>query len=340
MPIHAATAPALRAAARQLAQGELVAFPTETVYGLGADASQPQAIARIFACKARPRFNPLLIHCASEDAARRLGRFDARAAKLARAFWPGPLSLVVPRRARAPIAALALAGLPTIGLRVPAHDVARALLRAFGGALAAPSANPSGRLSPTRAAHLPASWRRRMLVLTPPRGDAAPLGLESTIIGCFGARPILLRLGAVARERIEAALGEPLMMDTTHETNTPSSPGQLLRHYAPRAALRLNVRRVRADEALLAFGDPLAHRGAMRNLSAARQLDEAAANLFEHLHALDGAARTIAVMPIPAHGLGEAINDRLQRAARTWRKSAARPDAKAPRALAQKRRAR
>ena len=320
MPVHIATAASIAAAAHELKQGRLVAFPTETVYGLGADARNARALARLFALKARPRFNPLLIHCASARHARALGQWDGRAEKLARAFWPGPLSLVVPHAKDMPIAALARAGLPTIGLRVPAHPVARTLLRAFGGALAAPSANPSGRLSPTCAAHLPHSWRKRVFVLAPRRADSAPLGLESTVLGCLGDKVLLLRAGALAREEIEAALGEPLAaLPPQKKSQAPLAPGQLLRHYAPRARLRLNVRRVRADEALLAFGAALPHAGHMRNLSPSGELDEAAANLFDHLHALDGQAAKIAVMPIPAQGLGEAINDRLQRAAQSSR---------------------
>lgn len=319
MPVHPATASAIQSAARRLQRGGLVAFPTETVYGLGADASQADAVARLYAMKARPRFNPLLIHCASARAARALAQWDARLERLARAFWPGPLSLVAPCRADAPIARLALAGLSTIGLRVPAHGTARALLRAFGGALAAPSANPSGRLSPTRPAHLPTRWRRNLPVLAPLRAAAQPLGLESTVLGCAQARTLLLRPGALARAEIEAVLGEKLTSPPRRQGTKRAllSPGQMARHYAPRARLRLNARRARADEALLAFGPAPAHRGLTRNLSRNGDLAEAAANLFDHLHQLDARARKIAVMPIPPHGLGEAINDRLRRAARS-----------------------
>ena len=307
------TAQAFKSAADVLRRGGLVAFPTETVYGLGADAASDAAVARIFEAKMRPRFNPLIIHVADLAAAARLGEFTPAARALAQAFWPGALTLVVARRKGCPVSRLAGAGLDTIALRVPAHPLAQALLAAFGGPVAAPSANRSGGLSPTTAEHV-----RAALGSTPVHvidGGPTPVGVESTIVDCTGDRPRLLRPGGITREDLAKALGTPLAAGATGDA-APSAPGQLRSHYAPRAGLRLHAQDVRAGEALLAFGPALAHDGAMRNLSEAGNLREAAANLFGHLHELDATgAETIAVMPIPDKGLGEAINDRLRRAA-------------------------
>jgi L-threonylcarbamoyladenylate synthase len=307
-------------ACRTLAAGGLVAFPTETVYGLGADAANAAAVARLYQAKGRPAFNPLIAHVADLDAARRIGRFDARATKLAQAFWPGPLTLVVPKTAACPVADLATAGLDTVAIRIPAHPVAQAILRAFGGAVVAPSANISGHVSPTLAAHVESDLSGRIDLIVD--GGPVDVGVESTIVGCLNA-PMLLRPGGLPRERIEAVLGEPLAQaphDAESDGGQPLAPGMLASHYAPRAAVRLNARDVAPGEALLAFG-PLRPPGTeaaavVMNLSPSGDLDEAAANLFGYLRALDAQApRMIAVMPIPEDGLGEAINDRLRRAA-------------------------
>jgi L-threonylcarbamoyladenylate synthase len=315
--VMTAGADALAAAARWLTAGGLVAFPTETVYGLGADAANGEAIARLYAAKGRPSFNPLIAHVESHAAARRLGDFNAAAERLA-AFWPGPLTLVVPKRRDCPVADLATAGLDTIALRVPAHPVAQGILRTFGKPVVAPSANRSGHLSPTTAAHVSADLGGRIDLIVD--GGATPVGLESTIVACLD-RPVLLRPGGLSRAAIERALGTMLLDPPSSELSdrdAPLAPGMLASHYAPKAALRLDVASVMQGEALLAFG-PAPHPmplGPVRNLSAGGDLVEAAANLFSHLRALDAAgASTIAVMPIPREGLGEAINDRLARAA-------------------------
>jgi len=316
-----ATGTAVERAARTLGAGGLVAFPTETVYGLGADATNGAAVARLYDAKGRPSFNPLIAHVADLDAAHRLARFDPAAERLAAAFWPGPLTLVLPRRADCPVAELATAGLETIAVRVPDHPVARAILLAFGRPVVAPSANRSGHVSPTTAQHVLADLRGRIELIVD--GGATPMGLESTIVACLG-EPMLLRPGALPRADIEAtvALAEPPPAAPTSVDDEEAllAPGQLASHYAPRARLRLDAERVNAGEALLAFG-PASAEGAERavlalNLSRDGDLIEAAANLFSHLRALDGCgAATIAVMPVPHEGLGEAINDRLQRAA-------------------------
>jgi L-threonylcarbamoyladenylate synthase len=304
---------AIKAAARCLGAGGLVAFPTETVYGLGADADNGEAIARLYAAKGRPAFNPLIAHVADAAAARRLGVFDTAAEALAKAFWPGPLTLVVPKRAGCGVADLALAGLDTVGLRVPAHPVAHALLVAFGGPVVAPSANRSGHVSPTSAAHVLADLRGRIDMVID--GGPADVGVESTIVACLG-EPTLLRPGGVAREAIERALGRPLAVAAATEADAPLAPGMLSSHYAPKARLRLDADAPRDGEALLAFGPTPAAAGHTLNLSPRGDLIEAAANLFSHLRALDASgARRIAVMAIPHDGLGEAINDRLARAA-------------------------
>jgi len=308
------------AAARTLTAGGLVAFPTETVYGLGADAANATAIAHLYAAKGRPAFNPLITHVADIAAAQAIGRFDARALKLAQAFWPGPLTLVVPKTDGCPVADLATAGLDTVAIRIPAHPVAEAILRAFGGAVVAPSANISGHVSPTLAAHVESDLAGRIDLIID--GGPVAVGVESTIVGCFDA-PILLRPGGLSRERIEAVLGAALARppaEAEGDDSQPLAPGMLASHYAPRANVRLNAREVAPGEALLAFGPSrlpgLDAAAAVMNLSPAGDLDEAAANLFGYLRTLDAKSpRAIAVMTIPEEELGEAINDRLRRAA-------------------------
>jgi L-threonylcarbamoyladenylate synthase len=308
---------ATAAAARCLGSGGLVAFPTETVYGLGADATDGDAIARLYVAKGRPAFNPLIAHVPDLVAARRLARFDAAAERLAAAFWPGPLTLVLPKAESCPVAELATAGLDTIAVRVPDSPVAQAILTAFGKPIVAPSANRSGHVSPTTATHVLADLGGRIDLIVD--GGPTPVGLESTIVACCGA-PTLLRPGGHAREELEQALGHALAEPPTGRADAPAAPGMLASHYAPVARLRLNAAEVQAGEALLAFGPDLPHgadtAAVVLNLSATGDLVEAAANLFAHLRALDRAGIAgIAVMPIPLQGLGEAINDRLLRAA-------------------------
>jgi L-threonylcarbamoyladenylate synthase len=309
---------AIARAAETLRAGGLVAFPTETVYGLGADARNGEAVARLFAAKGRPRFNPLIVHVADFATAATFVHLGEVGERLANAFWPGPLTLVVPLRAGAGISALVTAGLDTLAVRVPAHPIAQGLLEAAAIPVAAPSANPSGRTSPTRAGHVAAGLGDKVdLILD---GGPCAVGLESTILklgeGCDGAQ--LLRPGGLARADIEKVLGEPLLDAEPHDR--PAAPGQLASHYAPAKPVRLNATHVEAEEALLAFGEPLPQ-GAkacvmVRNLSRRGDLVEAAANLFQYLHEVDATkAKGIAVMPIPTSGLGEAINDRLGRAA-------------------------
>ena len=311
---------AVAAAARALGQGGLVAFPTETVYGLGADATNATAIARLYQAKGRPAFNPLIAHVGDLDAARRIGCFDAAALLLAEAFWPGPLTLVLPKAADCAVADLATAGLDTVAIRIPAHAIARDILHAFGRPVVAPSANLSGHVSPTIAAHVQSDLEGRIDLIVD--GGAVAVGVESTIIGIFD-QPMLLRPGGLPRADIERVLGRTLQEppeDTESDSGQPLAPGMLASHYAPRTKVRLNVDRIEPGEALLAFGlgaiSGIDEAAAVMNLSACGDLDEAAANLFGFLRALDTrAARAIAVMPIPNDGLGEAINDRLRRAA-------------------------
>jgi L-threonylcarbamoyladenylate synthase len=313
-----ADAGAVAEAARVLAAGGLVAFPTETVYGLGADATAGRAVARIYEAKGRPAFNPLIATVIDRPAAQALARFNADAARLADAFWPGPLTLVLPKTADCAVAALATAGLDSIAVRVPDHAVARDILAAFGRPVVAPSANRSGHVSPTKAAHVQADLGGRIDLIID--GGATRVGVESTIIACL-REPVLLRPGGLPRAAIERALGRKLAdAPAAPDDAAPLAPGMLAAHYAPRTPLRLDAARVEPGEALLAFGATLPA-GAERaksvlNLSARGDLIEAAANLFSHLRALDTAgAGAIAVMPIPHEGLGEAINDRLARAA-------------------------
>jgi L-threonylcarbamoyladenylate synthase len=303
---------AIEAAARCLGLGGLVAFATETVYGLGADAGNGEAVARLYAAKGRPAFNPLIVHVPDAAAVRRLATFDEAAERLAAAFWPGPLTLVLPKRPYCGVADLALAGLDSMAVRVPAHPVAQALLKAFNGPLVAPSANRSGHVSPTSAAHVLTDLRGRIDMVL----DAGPcaVGVESTIVACLG-EPTLLRPGGTAREAIERALGHALAVPQVAD-EAPRAPGMLASHYAPKARLRLDADAPRADEALLAFGQAAPFAGRTLNLSPRGDLIEAAANLFSHLRALDASGvKCIAVMKVPHEGLGEAINDRLARAA-------------------------
>lgn len=297
-----------------LARGGLVAFPTESVYGLGADATSDEAVARIFAAKGRPRFNPLISHLPTATAARACGLFDANARRLAEAFWPGPITLVVPAGPDCPISELARAGLPSVALRVPSHPVARDLLRRFGRPVAAPSANRSGRVSPTAADHVAAELDGRIDALI--AGDASEVGVESTVVACLGT-PTLLRPGGIARSTIEAVLGRPLAAPGGSE-EAPASPGMLASHYAPRSALRLDAAERAPEEAGLDFGGRFAKGSGgppVLDLSPRGDLVEAASHLFAYLRRLDGTASRIAVAPVPDHDLGEAINDRLRRAA-------------------------
>lgn len=304
--------------ARLLREGHLVAFPTETVYGLGADATDACAVAGIFEAKERPRFNPLIAHVPSLAAARCEGVFDEVASALAEAFWPGPLTLVVPASNGGTVCDLARAGLASVALRVPGSALARDLLAAIGRPVAAPSANRSGRVSPTSAAHVLADLDGRIAAVID--GGSAPVGLESTVVACLGGRPRLLRPGGVTRDALERVLG--YVVDGTDDpmAAAPVAPGLLASHYAPRAHVRLEAVSVERGEAVLLFGAErpagLSDAVASQQLSRTGDLVEAAAGLFAALRRLDTTgADVIAVVPIPRTGLGEAINDRLQRAA-------------------------
>jgi L-threonylcarbamoyladenylate synthase len=315
--IARADAASIADAVRVLAAGGLVAFPTETVYGLGADATNGRAVARLYEAKGRPAFNPLIAHVVDRQAAQRLARFDADATKLGAAFWPGPLTLVLPKSADCPVAELATAGLDNVAVRVPSHTVARDILKAFGKPVVAPSANRSGHVSPTTAEHVQADLGGRIDLIID--GGATAVGVESTIVACLGD-PLLLRPGGVPRPTIERVLGRTLADAANRGENSPLAPGMLTSHYAPRTRMRLSADRVAPGEALLAFGSAhvagVGHAKKVLNLSQHGDLVEGAANLFSHLRALDMAgASAIAVTPIPDEGLGEAINDRLGRAA-------------------------
>lgn len=301
-----------------LRAGRLVAFGTETVYGLGADATDARAVAAIYAAKRRPGFNPLIAHFPDAEAAFRQVEADPRARRLAALFWPGPLTLVLPRRPDATVCLLAAAGLPTLAVRVPAGPVAEALLRAVGRPVAAPSANPSGRVSPSTAAHVLAGLDGRIDAVL----DSGPcaVGLESTVLDLAGGRPVLLRPGGVALEAIERAVGAVDHPAADHAGPAPASPGRLASHYAPLLPLRLDAVGCMRREALLAFGPEPEGASLLWNLSPTRNLDEAASRLFAGLRHLDDQGRRegltgIAAMTIPAEGLGLAIRDRLQRAA-------------------------
>jgi L-threonylcarbamoyladenylate synthase len=302
-----ADARAIAHAATVLRGGGLVAFPTETVYGLGADATNGKAVATIFAAKGRPQFNPLIVHVKDIAAAEVLVEFTPQAYALADAFWPGALTLVLPRKSDCPLSLLVSAGLDTVAIRAPSHPVARQLLASADRAIAAPSANASGNISPTTAAHVFEELGDKVDVILD--GGPTTLGIESTVVGFALGKPVLLRPGTVTSEAIEKVVG------VLGRPSNPGvqSPGQLASHYAPRANLRLNVHDAKSNEALLAFG-PNAPADAL-NLSATGDLNEAAANLFAMLRELDKKAGAIAVMPIPREALGEAINDRLTRAA-------------------------
>jgi L-threonylcarbamoyladenylate synthase len=300
-------------AARALRQGKLVAFPTETVYGLGGDATSDRAVAAIFAAKGRPSFNPLIIHVSNIAEAARYADLPPKAQAVARAFWPGPLTMVLPRRRDCRISLLATAGLDSVAIRVPAHEIAQMLLTMTGLPLAAPSANPSGRLSPTSADHVLAELGDKAEFVID--GGPCPVGLESTVLSLLDERPRILRPGAVTAEALSELLHEPVEVEgSTEDALAPRSPGRLLSHYAPSLPVRLNAAAAEPGEALLGFGPTAPHEAL--NLSPTGDLQEAAANLFAMLRRLDDSQyRAIAVMPVPETGLGIAINDRLRRAA-------------------------
>jgi L-threonylcarbamoyladenylate synthase len=302
---------AIDEAGELIRRGQLVAFPTETVYGLGANATDERAVSAIFSAKQRPRLNPLIVHVPGAETAEKLVDFNEPAIELARAFWPGGLTLVLPRKERCPLAYLVSAGLNSVAVRAPAHPVARGLLEAARVPIAAPSANRSGNISPTTAQHVRTELDGRVSIILD--GGPCQIGLESTIVGFEGTRAVLLRMGAICPEAIEQITG-PLARPGKRKL---LAPGMMASHYAPRAFVRLNATSVEEDEPLLAFGDTLPPGDfAQLNLSPKGDLNEAAANLFSMLRMLDKPeTRSIAVMPIPERGLGEAINDRLARAA-------------------------
>ncbi|WP_428700449.1 L-threonylcarbamoyladenylate synthase [Stappia sp.] len=309
---------AFEAAVADLVAGRLLAIPTETVYGLAADASNALACADIYAAKGRPSFNPLIAHVESTEAAERHALFDTRARALAEAFWPGPLTMVLPKRVDSPICELATAGLPSVALRVPAAAIMRDLARASGRPIAAPSANRSGRISGTTAEAVAGDLGDRLALLID--AGPTPVGVESTIVALTDEHARLLRPGGIERQAIEAVLGETLAAPLSRPDDAPDAPGMLSSHYAPRAALRLDATHVEPNEALLAFGPDLPpgaeHARAVLQLSARGELREAAARLFSAMRQLDASgAERIAAMPVPETGLGEAINDRLRRAA-------------------------
>lgn len=300
----------IAAAAAALQRGELAAFPTETVYGLGADASNDRAVALVYAAKGRPAFNPLIVHVADAEAGFKLGDFPEMAKILARRFWPGPLTIVVARAASCPVSLLASAGLSSIAIRVPNHPVALELLRRFGKPVVGPSANPSGKVSPTTAEHVRRHMGGKVAIVLD--GGRCKVGVESSVVSFLDGAPKLLRPGGVSRGEIEQTIGMALAVES--HAARPHAPGQLPSHYAPRAEIRLHAEAPRAGEAYLGFGPLHAH--GPYTLSASGDLVEAAASLFRLLHDIDATgAKAIAVAPIPHHGLGEAINDRLMRAA-------------------------
>jgi L-threonylcarbamoyladenylate synthase len=317
VPVLPATPDAIADAARFLGQGGLVAFPTETVYGLGADATNDLAVAAVFSTKGRPTFNPLIVHVPGLAAAQRFGVFDARAEALARAFWPGPLTIVVKRLEPCPISLLVSAGLDTLAIRCPAHPVALQLMVQTRRPIAAPSANRSGHVSPTTAAHVAEDLGDVLDIILD--GGPAEIGLESTVVDVTGDRVTILRPGVISREELSSVIDAPVVMAAdaaATASDRPVAPGQLESHYAPRARLRLNAKTAAPGEAFLTFGPAPDAPGQTRSLSPSGNLMEAAANLFAALRALDATGvASIAVMPIPDHGLGHAINDRLKRAA-------------------------
>ncbi|MDR3425630.1 MAG: L-threonylcarbamoyladenylate synthase [Alphaproteobacteria bacterium] len=300
-----------------LRAGRLVAFPTETVYGLGADATNGQAVAAIYAAKGRPTFNPLIIHVAETHALDNLIEWNDTARLFAAAFWPGPMTLILPRIADAPVSLLASAGLETLAVRIPSHPAAQELLRAVALPIAAPSANASGKLSPTTPEHVAESLGDAVdLILAAGRSQ---VGVESTVVNLTSAIPTILRPGGVTQEQLERVLGRKVAVFEASDDSAPPSPGMLSSHYAPHIPVRLNAETVSDNEAFLAFGPDLIKGGVARlNLSVQGDLNEAAANLFAMLHELDKPTyAAIAIAPIPQIGLGLAINDRLRRAA--WR---------------------
>jgi L-threonylcarbamoyladenylate synthase len=302
----------IRNAAEILARGGILGMPTETVYGLAADATNEKAIAEIYAVKNRPEFNPLIVHVLDTEMAKNYVVWNAYAEKLASAFWPGPLTLVLPRTVGSPVSLLATAGLDSIAVRSPSHSVARDILAALGKGIAAPSANRSGRISPTTAAHVVEELGDAIYCVID--GGACAVGIESTVISLLGNSPVLLRSGSITPEDLEAVLQEKIQVSADEKI---LSPGQMLSHYSPSIAVRLNVKDPKPDEALIAFGNKIPF-GAKKtlNLSNRGDLKEAAANLFATMRALDSPEFSgIAVMPIPDSGIGIAINDRLKRAA-------------------------
>lgn len=307
----------VKQAAMILRSGGLVAMPTETVYGLAADATNDKAVAAVFEAKGRPQFNPLIVHVTDVTMAESLAEFTSLAKTLAAAFWPGPLTLVLPRRKDCALSLLASAGLDTIALRSPAHPIAHALLKAADCPLAAPSANPSGMISPTTAEHVAKGLFNKVdLILD---GGPSVVGVESTIVKIEQDNAFLLRSGGLEREKIEGISGRPLQALST-DKNKPLAPGMMASHYAPASSLRLQANAPSENEAYLAFGPAPETTTHGLNLSGTSDLREAAANLFAHLHALDATCQKhgldgIAAAPIPNRGLGEAINDRLRRAA-------------------------
>ncbi|MBL4739982.1 MAG: threonylcarbamoyl-AMP synthase [Sneathiella sp.] len=300
----------LQEATSLIQAGELVAFPTETVYGLGADATSDDAVTKIFAAKGRPSFNPLIVHLPDIETAKKYVEFNEKSIKLASLFWPGALTMVLPRKKNCPISKLASAGLDTLAVRIPANALALELLKQCGRPLAAPSANPSGQISPTRAEHVADGLGDKVgLILD---GEACKIGVESTIVGFSGEDVVLLRPGGVTREQLEAAC--PSVTSPSADSKI-TSPGMLLSHYAPSCPVRLNANSKDADEAFLGFGREFDAISTV-NLSVIGDLREATANLFSAFHLLDEQGyKSIAVAPIPEMGLGVAINDRLRRAA-------------------------
>ena len=315
MAVLAATHANITHCAERLRAGDIIAMPTETVYGLAADATNARAVASVYASKDRPKINPLICHVGAPEEAFELGVFNAHARRLAERFWPGPLTLVVPRSADCPVSELASAGLPTLALRCPDHSVAHALLAETARPLVAPSANPSGQLSPSQAHHVSAHLPDIDVI----DGGACTVGLESTIIGCLEENPTLLRVGGLSRDALETCLNRSLAeLPENADRTARLAPGRMLRHYAPRAPLCINGKTPEGDYLLLGFG-PEAPKDATENLSLSGDLNEAATNLFDCLHRLDARAlaenKAIVVAPVPTGGLGDAINDRLKRAA-------------------------
>jgi L-threonylcarbamoyladenylate synthase len=306
----AASAEGIATAAEFLRAGDLVSFPTETVYGLGADATNDHAVAAIYAAKDRPHFNPLIVHVADKADAQRIVDFNPDADRLAEAFWPGALTLVLPRTKDCAVSLLVSAGLDTVAIRVPNHPTAQHLLHAVDLPIAAPSANPSGQISPTTAAHVMDGLNGRIAAVLD--GGSCTVGIESTVVDMSGPIPVLLRPGGISFEDLAKVI--PSLETTSSSPDAPKSPGMMERHYAPNTPLRLNAITAENGEALLGFG-PEAQANSL-NLSPSANLTEAAANLFAMMRELDEKGlKGIAVMPIPKTGLGEAINDRLQRAA-------------------------